>query len=198
MFVLGLTGSIAMGKSTTAQMFADFGIPVHDADGTVHRLYSGKAAQVVEELFPGTTANGVVDRQLLSRRVMGQPAALRRLEKAIHPLVREEELEFLASQRAKGSDLVVLDIPLLFETGAQNRVDGVVVVTAPAAVQRRRALERPDMTEEKFAQILSRQVPDADKRERADFIVDTSLGLEQARNQVARIVETIRTRIQTN
>lgn len=192
MIVLALTGSIGMGKSTTAAMFADLGIPVHDADASVHALYAGKAAPIIEMLFPGTTEDGAVDRKKLGKRALGDPQAMKKLEAAIHPLVREEEIAFLEEARTNGADIVLLDIPLLFETGGDARVNGVVVVTAPPEVQRERVLARPGMSEEKFETILARQTPDAEKRERADFLVDTSRGMDDARQQVRDIVETIR------
>lgn len=188
MIVLGLTGSIGMGKSTTAKMFTDAGVPVHDSDETVHRLYAGKAAPLVEAAFPGTTKAGVVDRARLAEKVLGDPAALKTLEAIIHPLVRADADAFLARHRAAGAPIAVLDIPLLFETGGRSRVDKVVVVTAPAKVQRARVLERPGMSEEKFASILAKQVPDAEKRRQADFIVDTGQGFDAARAAVAAIV----------
>ncbi|TIT34523.1 MAG: dephospho-CoA kinase, partial [Mesorhizobium sp.] len=178
MIVLGLTGSIGMGKSTTAKMFAEAGVPVHDSDETVHRLYAGKAAPLVEAAFPGTTDAGVVDRARLGARVLGDAVALKRLEAIIHPLVRADADAFLARHRAAGAPLAVLDIPLLFETGGRDRVDKVVVVTAPAEVQRARVLARPGMSEAKLAAILAKQVPDADKRRQADFIVDTGQGFD--------------------
>ncbi|MER8983368.1 dephospho-CoA kinase [Mesorhizobium sp. M0870] len=188
MIVLGLTGSISMGKSTTARMFADAGVPVHDSDETVHRLYAGKAAPLVEAAFPGTTSAGVVDRTKLGARVLGDAAALKRLEAIIHPLVRADADAFLARHRRSGAPIAVLDIPLLFETGGRNRVDKVVVVTASAETQRARVLARPGMTEEKLASILTKQVPDAEKRRQADFIVDTGQGLDAARDQVNAII----------
>ncbi|WP_457152996.1 dephospho-CoA kinase [Mesorhizobium sp. P5_C1] len=188
MIVLGLTGSIGMGKSTTARMFAEAGVPVHDSDEAVHRLYAGKAAPLVEAAFPGTTDAGVVDRTKLGERVLGDASALRRLESIIHPLVRADADAFLARNRADGAPLAVLDIPLLFETGGRNRVDKVVVVTAAAEVQRQRVLARPGMTEEKLASILAKQVPDADKRRQADFIIDTGQGMDAARAAVKAIV----------
>lgn len=188
MLVLGLTGSIGMGKSTTAGFFRELGVPVHDADATVHALYAGRAAPLVEAAFPGTTRGGQVDRARLAEAVLGRPEALRRLESLIHPLVREEEEAFLAKARAEGRPLVVLDIPLLFETGARGRVDRVLVVTAPPEEQRRRVLARPGMTPEKLDAILARQVPDAEKRRRADFVVDTGAGLAAAREAVRAIV----------
>ncbi|MHB9361306.1 dephospho-CoA kinase [Mesorhizobium sp. LNJC403B00] len=188
MTVLGLTGSIGMGKSTTAKMFVDAGVPVHDSDETVHRLYAGKAAPLVEAAFPGTVIAGWVDRTELARRVLGNAAALKTLEAIVHPLVRADADAFLARHRAAGAPLVVLDIPLLFETGGRNRVDKVVVVTAPADIQRARVLARPDMSEEKLAAILAKQVPDAEKRRQADFVIDTGEGMDAARTAVGAII----------
>ncbi|TPK88575.1 dephospho-CoA kinase [Mesorhizobium sp. B2-4-17] len=188
MIVLGLTGSIGMGKSTTARMFAEAGVPVHDSDETVHRLYAGKAAPLVEAAFPGTTSAGGVDRAKLAARVLGDAAALKRLEAIIHPLVRADADTFLAKHRNAGESIAVLDIPLLFETGGRNRVDKVVVVTAPAEIQRQRVLARPGMTEEKLASILAKQVPAAEKRDMADFVIDTGQGLDAARAAVAAII----------
>jgi len=192
MIVLGLTGSIGMGKSTTAKMFAEAGVPVHDSDEAVHRLYSGAAAPLVEAAFPGTTVGGVVDRAKLGARVLGDTAALKRLEAIIHPLVRADADAFLAMHRNAGESIAVLDIPLLFETGGRSRVDKVVVVTAPAEVQRQRVLARPGMTEEKLAAILAKQVPDEEKRRLADFIIDTGQGLDAARAAVAAIIAELR------
>lgn len=192
MKVYALTGSIGMGKSTTAAMFRDLGIPVHDADAAVHALYAGRAVPVVEALFPGTTRDGVVDRALLSGRVIGNEEAMRKLEEAVHPLVREEEARFLREAKAAGAPFVILDIPLLFEKGGESRVDGVIVVTADAAEQRRRVLARPGMSPEKFEAILARQTPDAQKRARAHFIVTTDNGIEDARRQVEAIAERLR------
>ncbi|MER9893227.1 dephospho-CoA kinase [Mesorhizobium sp. M0119] len=188
MIVLGLTGSIGMGKSTTAKMFAEAGVPVHDSDEAVHRLYAGKAAPLVEAAFPGTTRSGAVDRAALAERVLGDAAALKRLEAIIHPLVRADADALLAENRAAGAPLAVLDIPLLFETGGRDRVDKVVVVTAPPEVQRARVLARPGMNEEKLASILARQVPDAEKRRRADFVIDTGQGFDAARAAVKAII----------
>ncbi|MGQ2905320.1 MAG: dephospho-CoA kinase [Neoaquamicrobium sediminum] len=189
MIVLGLTGSIGMGKSTTARMFRDAGVPVHDSDETVHRLYAGKAAELIEKRFPGVVHEGVVDREKLAKAVLGQPDALQDLERIVHPLVRADADAFLERHRQEGARLALLDIPLLFETGGEDRVDRIVVVTAPAEVQRERVLARPGMTEEKFKAILSRQVPDAEKRRRADYIIDTGQGMDAARRRVADIVD---------
>jgi dephospho-CoA kinase len=188
MIVLGLTGSIGMGKSTTAGMFAEAGVPVHDSDEAVHRLYAGAAAPFVEAAFPGTVVDGVVDRAELSRRVVGNPEAIAMLEKIVHPLVRSDASQFVARHRRAGTPLIVLDIPLLFETGGSNRVDRIAVVSAPPDVQRERVLSRPGMTPEKFEAILARQTPDAEKRERADFVIDTGRGIEAARDQVHAII----------
>jgi len=189
MIVLGLTGSIGMGKSTAARMFLEAGVPVHDSDETVHRLYSGKAAALIEQRFPGTTLNGVVDREKLAKRVLGDPRALKELEAIVHPLVRDDETIFLEQQRRKGAPLVVLDIPLLFEVGAEGRVDKIAVVSAPAGIQRERVMARPGMTEAKFEAILKKQVPDAEKRRRADYVIDSGRGLEPACLAVERIIE---------
>ena len=191
MIVLGLTGSIGMGKSTTARMFVEQGVPVHDSDEAVHRLYAGAAAPLVEAAFPGTTKDGVVDRPLLAARILGDADAISRVEAIVHPLVRADADTFLARARASGAPIAVLDIPLLFETSGTGRVDKVVVVTAPAEVQRQRVLARPGMTEEKFRAILARQVPDAEKRRLADFIVDSSQGMEAARDQVRAIIDAL-------
>jgi dephospho-CoA kinase len=191
MIVLGLTGSIGMGKSTTARMFRELGVPVHDSDEAVHRLYAGEAAPLVEAAFPGTVVAGAVDREKLAKQVLGNAAALKKLEGIVHPLVRTDANAFVARHRAAGAPVVVLDIPLLFETGGEGRVDKIVVVTAPAEVQRERVLSRPGMTDERFRSILAKQVPDAEKRRRADFIVDTGAGMEPARRAVAAIVHSL-------
>ena len=188
MIVLGLTGSIGMGKSTAAKMFEEAGVPVHDSDAAVHRLYSGEAVPLVEAAFAGVTRDGAVDRALLGRRVLGDPAALKKLEGIVHPLVRADADAFLARCRAAGAPLAVLDIPLLFETGGRDRVDKIVVVSAPAEIQRRRVLARPGMTAEKFEQILARQVPDAEKRRQADFVIETGGSLEATRAAIAALV----------
>lgn len=180
MLVVGLTGSIGMGKSTTAGLFREAGIPVHDADAAVHALYSGEAASLIEARFPGTTDNGAVNRDKLSKAVLGNSQAFKALEMLVHPLVLAKEKIFLEEARRNGTTLVVLDIPLLFETGAKDRVDLVLVVTAPVTVQKARVMARSGMTEEKFAAIVARQVPDIEKRRQADMIIDTSRGLDAA------------------
>lgn len=192
MFILGLTGSIGMGKTATAQMFAEQGIPVQDADAAVHALYEGKATSLIEAAFPGTTADGKVDRAKLGMMVIGKPDAMAKLEKIVHPLVAHERDSFLANAEKAGADVVVLDIPLLYETGGDTNCDAVVVVSAPAEVQRARVLARPGMTEERFAAILAKQMPDAEKRTRADFIVDTSQGFDAARDQVREVLAKVR------
>lgn len=191
MIVLGLTGSIGMGKSTTAGMFVDEGVPVHDSDAAVHRLYAGAAAPLIEARFPGTVSDGLVDRTRLAAAVLSNPQAMKALEAIVHPLVRKDADDFVERNRAEGRPLVVLDIPLLFETGGMDRVDRIAVVTASAEEQRRRVLSRPGMTEEKFEAILARQVPDAEKRRRADFIIDTGNGMEPAREAVRNIIKAL-------
>jgi len=186
-FVLGLTGSIGMGKSATAALFRRLGIPVHDADAAVHRLYRGRAAPLIEKAFPGTVTDGAVDRARLGAAVLADPARMRELEAIVHPLVREEEEAFLRQVSAL-APVVVLDIPLLFETGGEKRCDATLVVTAPAEVQRARVLARPGMTEEKFSAILAKQMPDRDKRARAHFLVDSSRGFASAEAQVRTIL----------
>ena len=193
MFILGLTGSIGMGKSTTAKMFAEEGVPVYDADAAVHRLYTGEATAAIEAAFPGTTANGQVDRDKLAKAVLGDSATIKRLEGIVHPLVHQARERFLREAEKSGAPIAVLDIPLLFETGGDKRCDAVAVVSAPADMQRIRAFERPGMTEQKLAAILANQVPDAEKRARADFVVDTSQGFEPARAQVREILKRVST-----
>jgi dephospho-CoA kinase len=188
MITLGLTGSIGMGKSVTAQMFRDEGIAVFDSDAAVHALYEGKAASLIEAAFPGSVSDGAVDRQKLSRRVLDDAEAMQRLEAIVHPLVEQERAAFLDKARHLGAALVVLDIPLLFETGAEARVSKVLVVTAPMEVQRQRVMARPGMSEEKFEAILARQLPDAEKRARADYVINTGLGLDSARQDVRRVI----------
>ncbi|WP_319497100.1 dephospho-CoA kinase [uncultured Cohaesibacter sp.] len=194
MIKIGLTGSIGMGKTTTGQMFVDRGCPLHDADAVVHRLYKGAAVPLIEAEFPGTTGPLGVDRAALSSRVIGNPEAMKRLETIIHPLVRQQEREFYEQARADGIEMVVLDIPLLFETGAEDRVDVVVVVSADADTQRQRVLARPGMTVAKFEAIKAKQMPDEEKRSRADYIVDTGRGLDAAVAQVDAILEDIKRR----
>jgi dephospho-CoA kinase len=193
MFILGLTGSLGMGKSATAKMFAEEGVPVHDADAVVHRLYEGEAVPLIEAAFPGTTAGGKVDRDRLASHVLGDGAAIKRLESIVHPLVAAARDRFLAEAERKGAAVAVLDIPLLFETGGDARCDAVVVVSAPPDVQRSRSFERPGMTEQKFAAILAKQLPDVEKRARADFVVDTSKGFDAARTQVRDILARVAT-----
>lgn len=188
MIVLGLTGSIGMGKSATARMFSEAGVPVHDSDEAVHRLYAGQAAPLIEAAFPGVVVDGVVDRARLAARVLGDAAALKKLEAIVHPLVRKDADAFVARHRAAGAPLVVLDIPLLFETGGRDRVDKVAVVSAPAETQRQRVLARPGMSPEKFEAIVARQVPDVEKRRQADFVIDTSRGFDVTRAEVERII----------
>lgn len=188
MRIIGLTGSIGMGKSTTMQLFAEQGVPVYDADAAVHAVYAGEAVPVVEAAFPGTTTGGKVDRQKLSARVLGNPDALKQLEQIVHPMLGAHRQQFLADAETSGAPVAVLDVPLLFETGGEKRVDAVVVVSAPAEIQRARVLARENMTQEKLDAILARQTPDAEKRRRADFVVDTSSGLEPVRAQVRDIL----------
>jgi dephospho-CoA kinase len=188
MIILGLTGSIGMGKSTTAKMFAEEGVPVHDADAAVHALYEGEAVVPVEQAFPGTTRDGKVDRALLAKTVVGDPDAMTKLEAIVHPLVAKARDRFLEAARAAGAPVVLLDIPLLFETGGDQLVDAVVVVSAAPEIQRQRVMERPGMTAEKFEALLAKQMPDAEKRWRADFIVDSGHGIESARAQVREIL----------
>ena len=190
-FVLGLTGSIGMGKSTTAAMFRDLGIPVHDSDLAVHALYRGEAAPLIESAFPGTVRDGVVDRGRLGARVIGGAAEMKRLEAIVHPLVRRDEAAFLRRARAARAPLAVLDVPLLFETGGEARCDAVAVVTAAPEVQRARVLARPGMTEAVFAALLAKQMPDTEKRRRAHFLVDTGRGLEDARRQVGDVARAL-------
>ncbi|MBS9721641.1 dephospho-CoA kinase [Tianweitania sp. BSSL-BM11] len=189
MIILGLTGSIGMGKSTTAQMFRDEGVPVHDSDETVHRLYARKAVPLIDKAFPGTVVDGVVDRTRLAAAVLNNPAELKRLEAIIHPLVRAESESFLDTARQADAPVAVLDIPLLFETHGEDRVDKIVVVSASPDIQRERVLARPTMTEAKFASILAKQLPDMEKRRRADYVIDTSMGLEPARAAVQAILK---------
>jgi len=193
MKILGLTGSVGMGKSTTAQMFVAEGVPMFDADAAVHQLYADEAAPLIEREFPGTTSNGAVDREKLSAQVVGKPEALSRLEKLVHPLVGKRRAEFMSEAQQAGAKAVLLDIPLLFETGDPSKFDAVIVVSAPLEVQRERVLARPGMTPEKFEAILKRQLPDSEKRARADFVIDTGQGLEFARKQVKEVLAAVMT-----
>lgn len=188
MRLLGLTGSIGMGKSTTAKLFEEAGVPVYDADATVHLVYEGEAAPAMEAAFPGSTVNGKVDRQKLSAMVVNNPEAMSRLEKIVHPMLRSHQQKFLSNAEKSGAPVAVLDIPLLFETGGESRVDAVVVVTTTPEVQRARILERENMTHDKLDAILARQMPDAEKRKRADFLVDTGHGLEPVRERIKEIL----------
>ena len=178
-----------MGKSTTADMFREMGVPVHDADATVHDLYEGELVAPLEAEFPGVTKNGAIDRTALSKYVVGNEAAMKKLEALVHPAVQQREKDFLSKAESDGMPLVVLDNPLLFEMGRSERVDKILVVTAPESVQRERVLARPEMTAEKFEHILARQTPDSEKRRRSDFILDTSLGLEAAKQAVSKIIK---------
>jgi dephospho-CoA kinase len=188
MRVLGLTGSIGMGKSTTAKLFAEAGVPVYDADATVHMIYQGEAAPAIEAAFPGSTVGGKVDRNRLSAQVVQDPAAIRRLEQIVHPMLRAYHQKFLDDAERSGAPVVVVDVPLLFETGGEKRVDAVVVVTTDPDIQRQRVLARDNMTSEMFDAILARQLPDSEKRRRADFVVDTSHGLDPVRARIREIL----------
>lgn len=195
MLRIGLTGSIGMGKSTTAKLFAEAGLPVNDADATVHDLYTGEAVALVGAAFPGTVKNGAVDRQELARQLGLNPAGFRQLEAIVHPLVRQRESAFLEREGRNGASMVLLDIPLLFESGAQDRVDVIVVVSCDPQIQRQRVLARPGMTEDKFNMILSRQTPDAEKRAKADYVIDTGHGIDAARSSVRTILADLRQRL---
>ncbi|MDA7946403.1 MAG: dephospho-CoA kinase [Hyphomicrobiaceae bacterium] len=194
MLIIGLTGSIGMGKSTAAARFIEHGIPVFDADREVHRLYDGKAAPLIEKAFPGTTRDGRVDRALLSARLLGNPDALEQLESIIHPLVREARERFLVTNGEAGAEMAVLEIPLLFEVGADKQVDVSIVVSAPADVQRTRVLGREGMTEAKLEALLSNQMPDDEKRSHADFVVDTDRPVEETAAEIDRLIESLRGR----
>jgi dephospho-CoA kinase len=191
MIVAGLTGSIGMGKSTVAAYLRGKGVPVYDADKIVHDLYAGEAAPLIEAVFPGTTMDGAVDRVALAERVVGSPDALKKLEAIVHPLVRRAEWRFLLKEQDKGAELAILEIPLLFETGADKLLDAVIVVSAPADAQRERLLQRPGMTGEKLDAILARQWPDVRKRQLADFVVDTGLALEDTHRQIDAAIKEI-------
>ena len=191
MFILGLTGSIGMGKSTTANFFREAGVPVHDSDAVVHRLYEGEAVGPVETAFPGVTVAGKIDRGKLAERLVGRPEAIKQLEAIVHPLVRTVSERFIGENEARGARFIVLDIPLLFETGRDNKVDAVVVVSAPADVQRARVLKRPGMTAAKLDALMARQMSDAEKRARAHFVVDSSRSFDSARAQVHGILRAV-------
>jgi len=191
MFILGLTGSIGMGKSTTANFFREAGVPVNDSDATVHRLYAGEAVAPVEAAFPGVTMDGRIDRAKLAEKLIGKPDEIKKLEAIVHPLVRAATQRFIQEQGVRGARTIVLDIPLLFETGGEKNVDAVVVVSAPADVQRARVLARPGMTAEKLDALLARQTPDAEKRARAHFVVDSSQSFDSARAQVRGILRAV-------
>lgn len=193
MIILGLTGSIGMGKSTTAELFAEEGVPVHDADAAVHALYEGEAVPLVEAVFPGTARDGKVDRARLADAVVGNAEAMKRLEAIVHPLVAKSRDRFLSEARASGAAVALLDIPLLFETGGERLVDAVVVVSAAPEIQRDRVMARPGMTAEKFEALLAKQMPDAEKRRRADYIVDSGHGIEPARARVREILAKVAT-----
>ena len=190
-FILCLTGSLGMGKSRTASFFAEQGVPVYDSDAAVHALYAGEAAPLIENAFPGATSGGIVDRTKLAATVVGDAAAMAKLEAIVHPLVAKARDAFIAEAHARGAPAVVLDVPLLFETGGERHCDAVVVVSAPPDVQHRRALERAGMTEEKFTALVGKQMPDAEKRRRADFVVDSSQSFDHARAQVRDILQAI-------
>jgi dephospho-CoA kinase len=189
MIILGLTGSIGMGKSTTAKLFEEAGVPVYDADASVHRLYEGEAAPAIEAAFPGTTVDGKVDRTRLSAKVVHDAAAMKQLEQIVHPMLGASRQKFFADAEKSGAPVAVVDVPLLYETGGEKRVDAVVVVTTTPEIQRERILARDNMTGEKLDAILARQLPDAEKRKRADFVVDTSHGLDPVRLRIRDILE---------
>ena len=188
MLILGLTGSIGMGKSTTAKLFAEAGVSVYDADAAVHKIYEGDAAPAIEAAFPGTTVEGKVDRVKLSAQVVHNAAAMKLLEQIIHPMLGASRQKFLGDAERSGAAVALVDVPLLFETGGEKRVDAVVVVTTTPELQRERTLARDNMTAEKFEAILARQLPDAEKRKRADFVVDTSHGLDPVRARIRDIL----------
>ncbi len=189
--MLCLTGSLGMGKSTAAKFFAEEGVPVHDSDAVVHALYAGEATPFIEQAFPGSTADGKVDRNKLAAMVLNDKTALARLEAIVHPMVTASREKFIAAAGAAGAKVVVLDVPLLFETRTDRRCDAVVVVSAPAEIQRRRAFERPGMTDDKLTAILAKQMPDAEKRRRADFVVDSSQSFDRTRAQIREILQKV-------
>ena len=194
MLVIGLTGGIGMGKSAAAEYFAQAGVPVFNADACVHSLYEGEAVEAIEAAFPGVARGGTVDRQLLSERISGSPERLRQLEEIVHPLVVAAEIEFLRQQERNGADMAMLEIPLLFETDAHSRVDVTVVLSAPEAVQRDRVLARPGMTIDKLEHLLARQLPDAEKRDRADYVINSGLPLAGMHAELDRLLESLRGR----
>src|ERR1043165_942671 len=191
MLILGLTASIGMGKSTTAKLCIEAGVPGYDADAAVHRIYEGEAAPAIEAAFPGTTVDGKVDRARLSEKVVHDPAAMKQLEQIVHPMLGASRKKFFAEAEAAGAPVVVLDIPLLYETGGEKRVDAVVVVTTTPELQRERVLARGTMDAAKLDYIIARQTPDAEKRKRADFVVDTSHGLDPVRAQIKDILTAV-------
>ena len=194
MKIIGLTGSIGMGKSTTAAMFRDAGIPVYDADAAVHRAYDvgGIAVEPVGAAFPGVVKDGRVDREALRQAVLGKPEAMQTLNGIVHPLLGQQRAEVFDQARAAGADMVIMDVPLIYETGGEKNMDAVIVVSAPADVQRERVLAREGMSPERLDAILAQQLPDAEKRKRADYVIDTGRGLEAAREQVAEIIAKLR------
>ena len=194
MLVIGLTGGIGTGKSAAAERFAEHGIPVFNADLCVHRLYEGEAVAPIETAFPGVVKDGRIDRKLLSEKIAGSPERLLRLERIVHPLVVAAELDFLRAAEKDGAPLAVLEIPLLFETGADSRVDVTVVTSAPQEVQRARVLSRPGMTADKLEHLLARQLPDAERRARADYVVDSGTSLADMRIEIDKLIESLKSR----
>lgn len=195
MIILGLTGSMAMGKSTVAKLFKKHGVPVISADDIVHELYAGRAAPLIEAVFSGTTDDKGVDRQKLMTKIHRSPDALKKLEAIIHPLVREEEWAFIEQQKKNQCEMMMLEIPLLFETGAEVMMDAVIVASAAAPIQRERAMERPGMTDEKFKALLANQMPDTEKRARADYIVNTGTSLEETETEVQKLIKELKNQI---
>ena len=194
MLVIGLTGGIGMGKSAAAERFASHGIPVFNADLCVHQLYEGEAVAAIEAAFPGVARGGKIDRKLLSEKIAGSPQRLRQLEAIVHPMVVAAEIDFLIEQENKGEKLAVLEIPLLFETGAEKRIDVTVVLSAPAELQRERVLARPGMSVDKLEHLLARQLPDAERRARADYVVDSGESLEDMHRALDKLIESLQNR----
>lgn len=192
MLIIGLTGSIAMGKSTVAKMLLDSGIPMISADQIVHDLYENEAVPLIEQAFPGSTENNQVNREKLLKNILKDEDGFKKLESLIHPLVRQKEWEFIKEHKDKGADLVAIEIPLLFETGAEKLMDSVLLASAPAEVQKQRVMARPGMTKEKFKTLLDKQMPDSEKRKKADFIVDTSCSLEETEEQLKEIIVSLK------